>query len=342
MTSSEQDNLPRYFSSKPPFYEVYFLKFHLLDEGLAFWIRYTLHAPIKGAPYACLWAFVLDQRESKNSRGATEVHPIDSVRMDSDRFKLQMGKSVLSQDELKGKINKEGFALEWNLQFSSLLSPSPLAREGVRILPYNWMYRFPFPKTKYLIPNPSVLFSGRLVYQGREYQVKEAPGDQAHIWGREHAARWGWGHCNTFQEDPQAIFEGLSAQVRVGPLQLPFLPLIYIRLFGREYKFSGVSHWLKNKSSCDLKGWQFEVTQNEERFVGKIWSDSSQMIGVRYTDPNESYRFCNHNEWARMQLDYYRLHKGNWFLEASLHSEAASYEWVDSVESSSIEMKVLG
>jgi hypothetical protein len=335
MNPLEKDNEPRFRPALSPFYEVYFLKFHLLEEGIAFWIRYTLHAPRKEPPYGSLWAFAFDGREGTSPQGAVERHPWESVRIGTPGFHLQIGEAEISSGSLKGKIERDSFSLSWDLRFTSE-DPS------LRLFPYDWMYTAPLPKTKYLSPAPAALFSGRIRYQGKEYRVERAPGEQAHIWGREHAVRWAWAHCNTFVEDPAAVFEGLSAQVPVGPLMLPPLSVFYIRFGGREYFFNRPRSWLKGRSRYDLNTWSIDLVEGSDRFIGRIENDPASMIGVRYTDPDHSHRFCHHTEWAVMELEHYRLKDDRWQQVATLRSRAVSYEVVASRIDPLVPLKVLG
>jgi hypothetical protein len=204
------------------------------------------------------------------------------------------------------------------------------------------MYRFRFPKTKYLVPYPSALFSGRVVYQGREYLVEKAPGEQAHIWGRQHAQSWAWVHCNTFLEDRSAAIEGLSAQIKIGPFSPPPFRIFTLRLGGDEYAFNSPACWFRTQSSFGLSSWDFDAIQGPFRLMGTLTQDPSKAIGVRYTDPDGTFRYCNHGEWAELRLGLYRNKKGRWEEVTSLHSRAATYEVVDLVPNPQVELKVLG
>jgi len=349
------DNIPRSVPGASPFYEVYFLKFHLLEEGMAFWIRYTLHAPVREEPYGALWAFALEEKEGGLLIGTTHNFPMAAVRMGAKDFYLKMGEAEISEKGLKGKVERDGFSMEWDLEYgegsqetgASIRGGSAFGgriREGetLKLYPYDWMYRGPFPKTKYLVPHPSARFSGRVRVGEKEYHVKSVPGEQAHIWGREHAQRWAWVHCNTFLEDPTALVEGLSAQIKIGPFQPPPFRVFCLRLGEIEYPFHSPRRWFRQRSRYDLTSWEFDAIEGDYRLMGQLTSDPKKVIGVRYTDPNGTVRICNHAEWAELRLGLYEKKAGRWEEKTSLHSRAASFEVVDLEPDPRVEVKVLG
>ncbi|MFO1518070.1 MAG: tocopherol cyclase family protein [bacterium] len=338
----ENDNNPRFLSAKPPFYEVYFLKLHLLEEGLAFWMRYTFHLNRKGEPHASLWAFALSAADPLNCRGALQSYPADEVHFHPDPLSVRIGGAELGDGKAKGRVQKKDFSLEWDLQFEMPSTRNAPALRPLRLFPSAWMYRGPFPKTKYLVPYPFALFSGRIIYQGKEYQVKNAQGEQAHLWGSQHAERWAWAHCNTFAEDPTAIFEGLSAQTKAGPILLPHFSLFYIRIQGKDYFFNRPALWRKNKSGYDVESWSFDLIDGSHRFIGHLQNDPALMLGVRYTDPREGLRYCCHAEWAELELEHYQKKAERWQHVITLHSRAATYEKVDGQIDPLVPVKVLG
>ncbi len=335
MSFQESDNMTRFHKGVKPFYEVYFFKFHLIKEQISFWIRFTLHNPLKEPSHGTLWAMMFDQNNPKNNCGGIKNFSLKEIKIEKDIFYLQLGKSALFQNGSYGSLKDKEFEIEWDLSF-------PLNKLSLRTFPYSWLYYSPFPKTKTTTPNLSVLYSGKIKCQGKEYLLKQAPGAQGHLWGTEHAQRWVWAHCNHFQEDPSAIFEGLSAQVKVGPWLTPHFNLFYIHLFGRDYYLNSPMKWFKNKSEYNLKEWNFEAIQGKDRFVGKIINNPHQLMGVRYTDPDETHRYCHHDEWSTAKIDHYRLKSKGWEKQVTLHSKAMTFELVDTKIHPPVEMKVLG
>lgn len=329
-------NVLKFYESSPPFYEVYFFKFHLIEEGLAFWFRYTLHRPLQGNEHVSLWAFAFDEKNPERNAGGLKNYELSHLRTSSGKFEVQIGDALFNHDSAQGSIQQESITLSWDLQLKGNESP-------LELFPYQWMYRNKiFPKTKYVSTRPSVLFTGKVIWNGREYEVKDAPGMQSHLWGSQHAASFLWVHCNTFLEDRSALLEGFSAQVLLGSWKSPPINLFYLRMFGKEYFLNTPKLWFQKDLRRDLTEWTFDFQQGEDRFIGAIGTDPKQFLGVRYQDPREGFRYCNHAEWALASLEHYKRQNGRWCLESTLTSKAATYEWLDSVPHPSVRVKVLG
>lgn len=332
----DQTNQTKFLEASAPFYEVYFLKFHLIEEGLAFWVRYTLHRPKNAEAHASLWAFVFDAQKPSQNGGVRLNDKVEKLRFDSSPFRLRVGENFLSNELCVGSLQKENFSLQWDLKLEGAESP-------LELFPYTWMYRLKmFPKTKYVTVRPKLFFSGKVKWNGKEYFVNKTPGMQSHLWGSQHAKNFLWAHCNTFVEDSEALFEGLSACVKVGPWLSPPLGVFYIRMFGKEYFLNSPRVWFQKDIRRDLEEWNFDIRQNEDRFIGSVGADPSQFLGVRYTDPQGDYRYCNHTEWAMASIEHYKMEKGRWCMEGSITSKAATYEWVDSEPHKSVGVSVLG
>jgi len=94
----------------------------------------------------------------------------------------------------------------------------------VKLFPYQWMYNSSFPRTKVISCHPDIRISGILNVNTRKYQLINVPGQQSHLWGTQYAYSWVWTHCNSFCEE-KAVFEGLSAKIKVGPFCIPRLTI---------------------------------------------------------------------------------------------------------------------
>ncbi len=327
-----------HFPKGPNFYEVFFLKFHLLEEEKAFWLRFTLHQSDKFAAHADLWAMVLDAGNSSENKGQRISIPLQDAKISSSldpNFLFQIAQARLEEKGSQGQISEAGFELKWDLHFDS-------PQNAVPLFPYNWMYSSPFPKTKYLIEKPFLKVSGEIEFQGKKYSFQEAPGELAHIWGKQHALNWSWFHGNTFKEDEKAIAEGLIAQAALGSFKMPPLAVFYFHIAGKDYFMNKAKLWLKSHTQRSVEGWVFDVNDGKDRFMGSIYNPPADCIGVRYTDPDGTHRYCHHNAWASMDLEHLVFLKGKWQSAHKLESRALSYEYVDLEPDSRVRTKVLG
>ena len=185
--------------------------------------------------------------------------------------------------------------MSWELSFDS---PSPTLFH----FPNQRLYDLPLPKTKVLSPHVDARFSGRLTADDRTIEPDAAPGEQAHLWGTQHGQRWVWGHCNTFVEDPDAVWEGLDAQVPLGPWSSPHLKIFFLRFDGRWHRFNALRMWLRNISHWEIGRWSFEAQNEQVRVSGTVECELNDLLGVSYVDPDGSPLWCNNTKIASIGL----------------------------------------
>ena len=309
---------------RSPFYEVYYLKIVDGEKGWSFWARYTLLVPKKEKEKAeaSVWG-IFSRANAPGAIALKKTYPL--FRIDpfhSERF-LQIQENFLSLDSAYGELADSNHEIRWDLRFEDpTLSAS--------LYPYPFLYRLPFPKTKFLEPRLSTHISGRFVIDKETIVLAHHPAHQAHLWGTAYARRWVWGNCNQFSEDPTAVFEGVTAEIKVGPIPTPPLALFYFIVEGREYRANSIFKWMKNKSTHDLKLWQFEAVCGDAKFVGTVTRDIPAIVGVEYRGPNGEKRYCHSSMLADMRLEMYRKEGGQWVLAKNLTArKTTAFETVE-------------
>ncbi len=324
MVQSEQDNLTRWDGHRRGFYEVYYLKVNDPRTDTALWARYTLLAPRdrQDPPVAELWAVFFDRADPTRNVALKRSYPTARMTIGRDPFSFRVGEAVLRHHRAMGGLAGEGGSIAWDLSWEP-------ARETFYHFPRPALYRLGFPKTKVLAPNLSVRMRGAYTVNGVTYHLENAPGHQAHIWGTGQGLRWTWGNCAAFAEDPTAVFEGLSAQVKVGPLPSPALTIYAFCYQGRWYLFNGLSRWLANQSRSQLGSWDIFAQGRGIRFRGRVMSRIEDLVGVAYTDTDGSSLYCHNTKVGDMVLHIYRQERDSWRLADTLTSRGgAAVEWV--------------
>jgi len=322
--SRDADNILRWDGEKRGHYEVYFLKFNDSLNRMACWIRYTLTSPTEGCgdAYCELWGIFFDVDNPRNNFAVKKRYPVGALGWERDRFQLSIGDAELLPGSCHGSIESAGgeHSLAWGLDFESR-SPT------LYHFPYQSMYRLAFPKTKVLCPYVDARFSGWLEADGKRFKLERVPGQQEHLWGTKHALRWAWGHCNSFAEDPGAVWEGLDAQIKMGPVPSPHLKVFYLKAFGREHHFSALPRWFLNRSRWELGKWSFEARNAQVRVRGEISCRPEEMVAVTYTDPDGELLWCNNSKVARMELEI--LDHSGASLGTLTTADTAAAEFVD-------------
>ena len=233
----------------------------------------------------------------EKTAGWLRFGPLQEARIEREIFYFSVGPTALFQSGSHGKIEADGHRMEWDLR---LEGPS----RSLRHLPAPF-YLLPYPPTKLLAPRLSCRVSGTVSIDNRQQNLVSVPAHQAHFWGSAHPPFWAWGHCNSFREDPGAVFEGLSSVLSLAGKVQP-VTLLHLTFGGKDYSFLAPWHWLRNKSRYDLSHWHFEAEGKGIRLIGKLRADPGKMAGLKYRDPDLSERFCHHTEAADLQIELFR------------------------------------
>jgi hypothetical protein len=322
--AKERDNLLRWDGRRRGWYEVYYLKWNDPKTETAAWVRYTMTSPLpgRGKPYCELWGIFFDAARPERCLALKDRFPISLFSWDSDRFLVGVAEAELAQNSCHGALADEaaGHRLSWDLKFDS-------ATPSFHHFPHEKMYALAFPQTKVLSPHEFCRFSGELVADGRKITLAAAPGQQTHIWGAKHAHRWAWGHCNSFAEEPDAIWEALDTQIKLGPLVSPHLKMIYLKYQGKDYRFNGLGKLLTNRSRWDLGRWTFAASGPDLALRGEVSCRPEQMVGVTYTDPDGDHLWCHNSKIAAIKLDL--LGPGRKPITTLTSAHACAAEFVD-------------
>lgn len=323
MTPAERDNLLIWDGETRGHYEVYYLKLNDPEAEVACWLRYTLSAPLRGEPVAELWGIFFNRNEPARNLALKAACPWSEATGSRDSFRFQIGAAVLEHARAQGELWRGDQVLRWDLRWEPNTT-------SLRHLPFEWMYRSPFPKTKVLSPNFDIRVSGALEVNGRSYRLQDALGQQSHLWGTRHAEEWVWGHCNAFEEDETAVFEGLSARVRIGPLLLPPLTLFCLQSRGRLYLLNGPWQLLTNRSSAGVGMWRFAGRGSGIRIEGEARCAIEHVVGAEYTDPDGGKRWCHNTKVGDLDLTIFERKGRTWRKVQTLTScGTCAIEWVE-------------
>lgn len=297
LSNAERDNIVKW-QGQNGFYEVYYLKFNHRSTRTAFWLRYTLLAPVEGGAVAELWAVFFDALNPKNNSAVKETFPISSAEFSREKFYFRIDNAELTHNSARGEIKKSCGSIRWDLNYEP-------QKNSFYHYPHPVMYKMRIPKTKVCSPNFDIKINGRIEINGREIICDKSPGQQSHIWGTKHAESWVWANCNAFS-NRQGIFEGLSAQIRAGKFLSPPLTTLYVMFKNSEYYMNGLWRTYKNFSLVEFPVWKFHGVSGECSFEGEAWSGIENFVGVEYTDPDGDKLWCYNSKVANMKIIIYK------------------------------------
>jgi hypothetical protein len=291
ITSAERDNCLRWDGRQAGFYEVYYLKVNDPLSGVGFWLRYTLTSPHAAQPRAEVWGVMFDPQLS-HPVGFKTTHPVWHIGFHHDTFRFSIADNVLTHGAAVGQADSATGTMDWDLSWQ----PNDTS---VRYYGYDFLYKIGWPKTKALTPNTAIRMNGTITVGDRSFTLTDAPGQQGHLWGIQHAERWAWGHCGAFAEDPTAVFEGLTASPSGGREFSTF----FMRLDGRDFHFNKAANLLWTPSLYEVDSWSFELEKDDYRFTGHVSAPIARFIGVTYLSCDDSVRICNNTMIADCRID---------------------------------------
>jgi len=336
LTQAERDNVTRWDGERRGFYEVYYLKVNHVPSDTALWARYTLLAPQEGMgePVAELWAIFFDRNDPTRNLALKRTYPLARAAIARDHFEFRVGEAVITHRSAVGGLAGEAGTLTWDLAWEP-------CTETFYHFPRPSMYGEGFPKAKALSPNLAVRMRGSYTVNGVTYRLADAPGHQSHLWGVKQGLRWTWANCNAFVEDPTAVFEGLSAQIKLGPVPSPALTIYGFRYQGQWYVYNSIRNWLTNRSRSQVGAWEIEARGQEKRFVGHIRSRLENLVGVEYTDTDGSKLWCHNAKVGDMTLEVYQREGRRWAHVDTLTSQGTTaVEWVMREKYAGVEIRV--
>ncbi len=312
MVPSERDNAVRW-KGRPGAYEAYYVIFHDLPSGTAWWLRYTLMAPLKGEAIVELWGNFFDGKTGRTV-AVREKAPASKAALAASPFRFALGGSELTHRSARGRVKGPEGEMEWDLKWE----PNP---DSFRHLP-GFIYALPLPVARVASPNLAVKLSGRASVNGTAYEFRGAPGHETHHWGRRHAPGWAWGHCDTFKEDPEFVFEGFSVKPRAG--REGHITIVHFERPGHRFTFNRISDLRRTESRWELGRWTFAAERGDTRFEGEITAESGKMVQLEYIDPDESRLYCANSELADMRLKVLRREGAGWKLRQELTADGTA------------------
>ena len=120
--------------------------------------------------------------------------------------------------------------------------------------------------------------------------------------GSKHTDRYAWGRVAGFDDAPDAFFEAISAQLKIGPLQTPRLTMLVLRLDGEEHHLNTPLQALR--ADCDWRffEWRFDSRRQGLRIHGRVHAARGDFVGLRYMNPPGGDHTCLNSKIAACEL----------------------------------------
>lgn len=276
------------WDGSPGHYEVYYLTLTDPRTATGLWIRSTLLAPEHGEATAALWFVAMDATGLRVAH--KETLPISAP----------VGEEALR----RGSIADCAWDLRWRVAAPPVQPVHPLLeRTGIA-------------RTVLALPHPHVLVDGTVRIGDRELALDRVPGGQAHLWGRKHAPRWAWTHCNDFDGHPGDWIDAVGV-ARGTP--------VVARLQGEPFTITSPLRVPRPTSRFGPDGWLLEARDGARRIALAVSPPPATLVGVTYHDPDGEPAYCYNSEVATMRVDVQHRAGRRWIDAATLQSDGRAH-----------------
>lgn len=275
------------FEHQPAHVESYFLKINSPDMTRALWIKATILAKPEYDPIAESWMIAFERGFPPVATKQTV--PLRDARFASHAIDLDVGGLTLTRH----RAHAESFDLEME-------DASP----PFVFFPYARMYTGRFPSSKITSPMPSLVARGTVRAGDRTWKVDGWRGLLGHNWGRGHAFAYAWGHCNVWDDASEtAVFEGMSARVRVGPILVPTTTLLALRVDGETHMLTHLRELARNRGAMTFRRWRFSGRDPSIRIRGELTAETNDMVGLHYENPDGAMTYCLNSKLASARIE---------------------------------------
>lgn len=302
LSLKESLNLTRYRPNRANYFETYYIMWNDLEQGHAGWVRYTLYRSSKERSEAAVWGIFIDHKHPERNVAIKDVLPFEAASFDTERFRLDIGRSGMTQEAAWGEVASGDQRMSWRLT---------TAEEGPDLQHFPpLLYRTPVPTTKFLAPSGWYGVGGTVTVNGQTIEIRNARAQQAHFWGTKQVEAWTWGNCALFKEDPDFAFEGVVGYLKRG---LPPMAMFLFRFEGKTYACNSLLQcFVTNKSRHTMDGWTFEARHGELRFKGQMRSTPAQMVLYKHVDPDGQARYSHNDLNASLTIEVQSKQAGRW------------------------------
>ena len=304
------------WEGRPGWYEVHFLELTDAASGTGVWIRQTLHAPLTGPATCAVWFLATTPDGARVAHHAE--HPITALDHGAGPFRLVCGPAELTDRGAAGSVGDAAWELSW----------TPSAAPGVPVDPL--VGRLKIAKTMLAIPHPDLSISGTVRFGGRELVLDGARGEQAHLWGTQHAGRWGWLHAaelSTLAGEPRPAdwLDLVSVVVpRLGREIGPITPVVG-RLLGEELRAAGPRSLARTRCSFGPAGLEATVRAGARKVVVRATAPPATQVGVRYDDPDGTNVWCANTALGDVRIWIWDRSGGRWSLRETLQANGTAH-----------------
>ncbi len=256
-------------------YESFYIKATRPGGGKGIWIRHTVHKRPGEQLSGSIW-FTLFDADAAGPLATKLTVPAADVSAPSGAY-IQVDGARLGPGTATGEFASDELDVSWELEYEA-------EAPALHHLPYEFLYRAPLPKTKFLSPCPDARYSGTVTVDGEELRVDAWPGMIGHNWGAEHAERWVWIEANELQGG-YGYFDAAVGRIKIGPATTPWVGNAMLRLDGVEHRLGGFDRIRSTKVDDEPTACEFALSGKEIKVHGRVSAPARDFVAWVYADP---------------------------------------------------------
>jgi hypothetical protein len=277
-----------------PYYESRFVRANDPDGPRAMWLRSTVLLPTAGVPVADSWVMLFDP-DGAGSRAFKAPYPIDQSDFRYDTWTARLGPTSIDDTSACGVMEGPDRSARWDLRIT------PGVEKPVKLLTDRG-YKAKFPTAKTMVRHPLARFDGIVELDDVALHVDGWTGSVNHNWGRRHTPAYAFGQVCGFDGAPDASLEIVTARAAVGPLAVPAVTLLVLRLEGREIAVRSLLASRHTRGAYRPFSWSFGARVDDVTVDGEITAQPTDVIGLTYTDTDGESKFCYNSALATCRI----------------------------------------
>lgn len=246
--------------------EAFYLIVTQPESSLTFIVRYVLFNGEDGLS-GHMGAWILDKQQ-KIDLIFYSHYSQETLSITEDRTALKIGNCSINRDQLSGMLEANGHKISWTL------SRNKTNTLGVDRFP---LLLVKMDGTGFQSPDCKGSVTGEIQVDAITYRFDNYPASTGHYFGVKKKLSWMWTNCIQFNEDKEALFEGISINRFE---RMPAIAFFSLYWNGRFYNFNGISKSLMRyrQTVANLEEWQFEFTESGYVFAVSIHANRQDMI----------------------------------------------------------------
>ncbi len=248
------------------------------------------------------------EKENRIFRQHFEAEQFHCSNNVGEAFECTIGDNYLSEYRSQGHISQSPETVHWNLRWA----PDPDRRFFP--FPSEALYRWKYPKSKVVTPNPLLNIDGSVTIGSLTLDIEEGPGSQHHLWSTQLPSQLAWFHCSAFEETDFAWIQGLTIRGNFFNLYHPQLSLLHFNLYDIGYPFNRVPDIGRTGSEHTLGRWVLAAENQTYRTQVEIQNTPENMVREEMALSSERRIYRHFTTLASVQVVFSEKQAGAWNL----------------------------